>query len=157
MNREDMCVDIENSEFEQPVFDDYRVFSDEITKKLNEIQERRTWMIANEKKLSKSEEEIEWFINCKNQTADNENLDIKSFRAKIAIFNITRKCIGFDLASGFDFTSIQRIQEKMLDISSVLADRFPLQLMKVLSGISLKNSLSTTFPVLTDPSKSFTK
>ena len=150
-----MCVDIESSGFEQPVSDDYRDFGDEITKKLNELYEEKAWMIANEKKLSESEEEMEWFINCKNQTAGNEDPDVKSFRAKIAIFNITKKCIGFDLASGFDFTSIQRIQEKILDTTSVPADRFPLEPMKVSSGISLKNSLSTTFPVLTDPSKLF--
>ena len=155
MSSEEMCVDIESSEFEQPVSDDYRIFSDEIMKKLNELYEEKVWMVANKKKLSKSEEEMEWFINCKNQIAGNENPDVKSFRAKIAIFNITRKCIGFDLASGFDFTSIQRIQEKILDTSSVPADRFSLEPMKVSSGISLKNSLSTTFPVLTDPSTLF--
>ena len=155
MSSEDMSVDIESSGVEQPVSDDYRVFSDEIMKKLDELYEEKAWMIANEKQLSKSEKAMEWFINCKNQTADSENPDVKLFREKIAIFNITRKFIGVDLASGFDFTSIQRIQEKILDTSSIPADRFLLEPMKVSSGISLKNSLSTTFPVLTDPSKLF--
>lgn len=151
-----MCIDIESSDFEQ-LFgsDDYHVFSDEITKKLNELYEENVWMKANEKQLSKSEKAMEWFINCKNQTAYSENPDVKLFREKIAMFDITRKFIGVDLSSGFDFTSISRIQEKMLDISGVPADRFPLEPMKVSSGISLKNSLSTTFPVLTDPSKLF--
>ena len=121
------------------------------------LLQQLTWRHSEQRKLSAEEEKMEWFIHCKNEVAGDANPDVSEFNVKNLIFNISRKTIGYDLSSSFDYSYINKIvkQTSKKDMSLSIE---PIHLN---SDVSLKNNVSRYINVdsmpltATDPKKMY--